>query len=323
MLNVLKLPENSTERWKLIHDIQISLLHSQGYELSTANAYWLRQGEGIKPQYRDIIENYYLAHGEEVDFSHPSKAAERINSWVSANTNGRIDDLLTPYDIGPETYLILTNAIYFKSQWLYQFNESATEEGKFYHSDGTTAMAEFMHMCDKSKPLYYAEDSHAKMVQLPYKNNEVSMFILLPKENNISSLERILSEDYFNNLKSKMKGRWVDLYMPRFSMDTKYYLKDKLMAMGIKRAFTPLADFSGITNTSIAINQVIHRAHIDVDESGTEAAAATAVVMRKTGASLGEKEEKPVLFRADHPFIFIIQHSQSGMILFMGKAEKV
>ncbi|MBN1390750.1 MAG: serpin family protein [Candidatus Thermoplasmatota archaeon] len=323
MLDVIELPENDLERRAMVRSLQSQLNPGNtNYQLSTANAYWLRQGEDLNDDYQNTIENDYLAGGQELNFAgDASGSADTINEWVEAETNNRIKNLITPDMIDPLTYLILTNAIYFKADWKWQFDEEATQEHKFYLSDGTSTYADLMNMCDKDFDLNYAENDDVQMLQLPYKDEELSMFILLPKTDDISALETDLDWDYFDDLKSDMYGEWIDVYLPKFKFELRYEIVPDLSDLGMHLAFGSGADFSGIKESGesdLYISDVVHQSFVEVNEEGTEAAAATAVVMSKKG---GGSEPEPVEFRADHPFIFFIEHKATGQILFMGKVE--
>jgi serpin B len=215
---------------------------------------------------------------------------------------------------------VLTNAIYFLSDWKYQFDLNATDNRTFHTADQGDIMAETMHMNDDSIGLNYSENNDVQMLQLPYKNDEISMYILLPKGDDISGLESDLDYAYLNDLKDDMSQEWVNLYVPKFEFKQKYNLNDALADMGMPTAFGSNADFSGISADSrdLSIDKIIHQSFVKVDEEGTEAAAATAVVM--VGTSIGGSSgPEPTLFNADHPFIFFIQHESTGQILFMGK----
>ena len=322
MASVLNFPTDNETRLEIMKAFQSELNKESGaYELATANAYWLRQGENLNPDYRDAIESYYLAHGEELDFAGDSSGSiEIINDWVEEQTNDKIQDLLPSGSITPETYLVLTNAIYFLSDWKYQFDANATENRSFITSSQENIMAETMHMNDMEIELNYSESGDAQMLQLPYKGDELSMYIVLPKENDVVSLESKLDYDYLNNLKEDMSSEWVDVYLPKFEFKQKYSLVNNLANMGMPTAFGSQADFSGIKANSgpLAIGDVIHKSFVKVDEEGTEAAAATAVIMHDN-AVIGGSDPEPIIFDADHPFIFFIQHESTGQILFMGK----
>ncbi|MEA3558810.1 MAG: serpin family protein [Candidatus Thermoplasmatota archaeon] len=324
--SVIELPTDNETRREMVRSLQ-SQLNPEGsdYELSTANAYWLRMGEDLNDDYENTIENDYLAGGQELDFAgDPSGSADTINNWVEGETNGRIKDLVSPSLISPLTYLILTNAIYFKANWKWQFDESATEEQDFDLSNGGTKRVDTMNMCDEDLDMNYAESDDVQMLQLPYNNEELAMYILLPKQNDISELESILTAEYLSDLKSNMYGEWVDVYLPSFKFEQKYNLKEDLKQMGMQNAFDPLqADFNGIKESGVEdlyISDVIHQSFVEVNEEGTEAAAATAVIEGEESIG-GGSEPEPVEFRADHPFIFFIEHKATGQILFMGKVE--
>jgi len=322
MEDVLDIPANDSERLEMMKDLQ-SLLNRNdaSYELSTANAYWLREDGSLREEYKEAIEAYYLAHGEKLDFAgDPAGAVDTINTWVEEQTNDRIKDLLSEGDVDPMTYLILTNAIYFKSDWKYQFDTEATEEMDFHTSGGEEESVQMMRMNDESKELNHAANDDVQILQLPYDNNEIYMYVLLPKENDISSLETELDGSYLANLQNALSPEHVDLYLPKFKFEQKYRLKKNLIDMGMPTSFGAGADFTGISDEAegLYIDEVIHQSFVEVNEEGTEAAAATAVIMREGSM---EPSSGPVEFRADHPFIFFIQHKETGQILFMGKVE--
>ena len=249
----------------------------------------------------------------------PAGSAEIINKWVEQETNGGIKDLISPDDISIYTYLILTNAIYFKSDWKYQFDSNATIDRSFYLANGDEIDTEMMHMNDEEIGLNYSSNDDVQLLQLPYKDGELSMYIMLPKSNDISSLESRLENDYFADLKEDMSPEHIDLYLPKFKFELKYNLNDMLCDMGMPTAFSDNADFSGISASSgpLKISKVIHQSFVEVNEEGTEAAAATAVIM--DNYSIGGSSPEPIIFNADHPFIFFIEHEETGQILFIGK----
>ena len=322
--SVLDLPADRATRLNQTKEVQASLnKEGTAYELNTANAYWLRDGADLEDAYKAAIVDYYLAHGEELDFAgHPSDSVDTINEWVSTQTNGKIKNLLSPADINSLTYLILTNAVYFKSDWKYTFDASATEDMDFTPATGAAFQTPTMHMCDKSIGINYAANDDMQMVQLPYKNEELSMLVLLPKDGKLSTVETALSSEYIKGLKDKISSEWMDIYLPKFKFEQKYALAPLLSDMGMPTAFSDEADFSGITkNADLHISSVIHQAFVEVNEQGTEAAAATAVTMEAGSAIGSEPEPEPIEFRADHPFIFLIEHKETGEILFMGKVS--
>ncbi len=321
--NVIELPEDNEARRAMVRSLQ-SQLNPGGasYELSTANAYWLRQGADLNDEYQNTIENDYLAGGQELNFGgDPTGSADTINSWVEGETNGKIKDLIAPSLINSLTYLILTNAIYFKADWKWQFDGTATMERDFHMTDGTSNIVETMNMCDEKIVMNYGENDDIQMLQLPYKDEELSMYILLPKQNDLSSLESVLTADYLTDLKSDMYGEWVDVYLPSFKFELKYSLNQYLIEMGMPTAFSGDADFSGISGADLYISDVIHQSFVEVNEEGTEASAATSIVVDPGSSPLNNEETEPIEFRADHPFIFLIEHKATGQILFIGKVE--
>jgi serpin B len=316
MARVLNFTLDNQTRWDIMSEFQDYFNNdNSSYNLSAANAFWLAQNGVLNEDYRMTLITYYLAHGEMLDFAgDPEGSAETINAWVEANTGGKIIDILSPGDITAFTYLVLTNAIYFKSDWKYQFDPAATDNMTFSKSDGETVQAEMMHLHDENITFNYSANQDVQMLQLPYKGNEVSMYILLPRTNNIASLESMLDMTLISELKGNLTSEEVDIYLPKFTFEQKYELKDCLSDLGMPTAFSGAADFSGITDAvSLSISSVIHQSFICVNESGTEAAAATVVIM-----TMGFNPES---FVATHPFIFFIQHEETGQILFMGKVE--
>ena len=320
MEDVLDFPWDEKDRLNMMKELQ-SLLNTEGagFNLSTANAYWLAKSGELKQHYMDSIEQYYLAHGERLDFLRdPSGSLETINTWVEEQTNDRIKDLLSEKDIDPSTYLVLTNAIYFKSDWRYSFDSEATEETDFHLSDGTDTKCHMMHMNDDSVNLQYADDDHAQLLRLPYAKDKVFMCVLLPREGELENVESKLDVPYISSLKAGLAGEHVDIYLPKFKFKEKYRLKENLISMGMPTAFTAVADFSNMTDGGVWIDKVIHQSFVEVNEEGTEASAATAVIMVNYSI---ESSSGPVTFRADRPFIFLIEHEETGQILFMGKVE--
>ncbi len=320
MEDVLDFTRDEGNRLDMMKEYQ-DMLNKDGtdFNLSTANAYWLAESGNLKQHYIDAIEQYYLAHGERLDFAgDPAGSVETINKWVEGQTNERIKDLVLETDIDPLTYLILTNAIFFKSDWRYQFDVEATEETDFYLSDGGDTKCQMMHMNDDSIELQYTDDDQAQLLRLPYKNDEIFMYVLLPREGELENVESKLDIKYISALKADLADEHVDLYLPKFKFEQKYRLKKNLIDMGMPTAFTTSADFSNMTDVHVWIDKVIHKSFIEVNEEGTEATAATAVIILRNGSA---SSPEPITFRADRPFIFFIEHEETGQILFMGKVE--
>jgi len=320
MTTVLDLPTNDSNRHLLIKSVAEQLsAQKQTANISIANAYWLTENGELKSAYQETIETFYLAYGEKLDFSGDSAgSAETINDWIEQKTNNKIKDLLSAGDISAATYLILTNAIYFKADWKYQFDENSTENKTFTSTDTTTLETPMMHMKDETKLLDYVEDEYTQLLQLDYDDENYSMYILLPKEN-ISVLESQMSSTYLKELQMELSSNYVEVFLPTFSFEQKYNLGAPLISLGMNTAFSSQADFSNISDYPLQLSGVIHQSYIKADEQGTEAAAATATILATSYP--GEEPNTPILFEADHPFIFFIQHQHTGQILFMGKVE--
>lgn len=322
MEQVIHLPADSGTRHQLFSDLQGRINDpSSEFQLSTANAYWAQTGYPILQLYKDVLVQYYLAHGEDLDLSgDPVGSAARINKWVEEETNGRIKDLISP-DLLSAARLVLTNAIYFKGTWLYEFDGEATENEPFLTANGSEIECDMMKMCDEDIDLYYAEKDGLKMLELPYKGRELSMFVILPSLKTADASALHIDEDTFASLHDSMRTAWVDIWIPRFEFEKRYSLVRTLSDLGMPTAFGMDADFSGMDGTrNLYISEVIHQTFVKVDEEGTEAAAATAVIMSEKGG-IGGSDPIPETFHADHPFLFLIQHKATGQILFMGKVE--
>lgn len=284
------------------------------YTLNTANALWTQKDFSFLESYLNFINNYYMGRATDVDYSNAEEAASIINSWVEENTNGKIEDLILPSDINPLTRLILTNAIYFKGDWLYQFDADLTSNMNFKTSPGNNVSVPMMQFSDSDFELNFTETDDLKILELPYKGDKLSMIILLPNDNDISVVEDNLNYTNYKNWIGSLYKTEVNVVLPKFKHETEYSLKEKLIQMGMVIPFTESADFSGMTGVpDLFIDKVKHKAFIEVNEEGTEAAAATSVHMKLTAVIEGKE------FHADHPFIYLIQHKETDTILFIGK----
>jgi len=292
------------------------------YTLRTANALWAEKTYPFLDDYITTASRYYGAKTASLDFiNHPEDSRVAINSWVENQTEDRIKDLIPGGAIDPATRLVITNAIYFKGSWVKQFDRNQTADMDFRTGTGTTVKVPMMQRTDEDAVYSYAENNNLQMLSMPYEHStgrKLSMVILLPKTDTLTGAEASLDAGTLAALQQSAETRRVEVYFPKFTLTTRYSLPAVLTAMGMPTAFTPSADFSGMDGTrNLFISDVIHQAFIDVNEEGTEAAAATAVVMKLAAAPANPK---PVpVFRADHPFIFIIRDDESGAILFMGR----
>ena len=284
------------------------------YKLHTANALWAQKDCQFTNEYFGTTEKYYRGKVTNLDFrSEPEPSRITINNWVEDQTNDKIKDLIPPGGICPLTRLVLTNAIYFKGTWVLQFDKNKTREADFGVSPTKTVKVEMMSLTGEKAKFNYAETAHLQILEMPYEGEELSMIVLLPKEDTLDKLEQSLTVEKLNEWRGMLQKERVDVYMPKFKFETKYFMAQDLAEMGMPSAFTGEADFSGMTGKrDLYISQVIHQAFVEVNEEGTEAAAATAVIMER-GVVMSK------VFRADHPFIFIIQQKDTGNILFLGK----
>ena len=269
--------------------------------------------------YINLVKQNYFALVKSLDFAlKPEPSRLFINEWVANNTNQNIKNLLPLNSVRPLTVLVLVNAIYFKGLWKLPFDKKATKAEKFFLSSTKTMQTNMMNM--GANGFKYAEVSNldCKIVELPYGGDEVSMYILLPNTvNGFAALESQLTTAKLNNAIASMHKQKVKVSIPKFSMTWGLAMDDILKLMGITDMYNAgNSDLSGIDGTrNLYVSTVIHKAFVDVNEEGTEAAAATAVVMyESTSVDL----DPPMIFKADHPFLFFIREKVTGSILFSG-----
>lgn len=285
----------------------------RSFELAVANALWGQSGLSYENDFLKRLERYYGAGLKQVDFSaDPEQARRTINAWVEQQTRDKIQELLTSGAIDRQTELVLTNAIYFKGRWRTAFSKAQTQDDDFFVAPDTKSRVPFMHHRARFP---YAEGPAFQALELPYVGDELSLVVLLPKEREgLAKFERDVAASV---AALKFGLREVDVALPRFKMTSGFELKNTLSALGMPLAFTGSADFSGMNGRGgLAISAVFHKAFVDVNEEGTEAAAATGVVMKRAAAKL---VDSPVVFRADHPFVFAIREVKTGCILFLGR----
>jgi len=282
-----------------------------GYKINTANAFWIQQNYPFLPDYINILENYYLAEANELDFSKNVEAAKIINSWIENQTNGKIKDMIDPGALSEFTRLVLTNAIYFKGLWENPFDPKYTSQADFNINSSETIKVDMMSLSDST--FNYTETDELQFLKLPYQGNDLSMIVILPKENNVSIVDSLLNTVNIEDWNSSLNETKINVDIPKFKFKTEYNLNNILTKMGMIDAFSEdYADFSGMDGTkNLFISDILHKAYVEVNEEGTEAAAATAVIIT-TGMTT-------TTFNADHPFVFLIQHESTGAILFMGK----
>jgi len=286
------------------------------YELRVANALWDQKGYGFLKEFLNLIETDYGGCLNEVDFVTAVELARKtINDWVENQTNNKIKNLIPEGVLDSMTRLVLTNAIYFKGNWARQFKKEKTQNAPFTLLNGNKVDVPMM---NQTADFNYIQTDSFQGLELPYVNNELSMIILLPKKlDGLPELEGTVTIDNLSKWLNELRKREVIVFVPKFRMTSQFSLADVLKAMGMTNAFVPdVADFSGINGKrDLFISAVIHKAYVDVNEEGTEAAAATGVVMKLT--SVGPTQT--IVFRADHPFLFVIRDNRSGSILFIGR----
>lgn len=292
---------------------------NKNYRLSMANRLWAAKGHPFRPEFLALTRDRYGAELAPLDFARAEEARRTINAWVEQQTNDRIKELVPPGVLDAMTRLVLTNAIFFKGNWADEFQKSATRDAPFRLAGGGEVRVPLMHQTDN---FAYGETDGVQLLELPYAGGDLAMLVLLPREAGPASLEAKLSAKAVEEWSSGMRGRKVDLYLPRFKTTAEFRLGRTLSAMGMPLAFSDAADFSGMSSAEdLKISEVIHKAFVEVNEQGTEAAAATAVVIAPTAAR-PVPEEPPVLFRADHPFLFLIRDRRTETILFVGRVAE-
>lgn len=288
-----------------------------GFQLRVANRLWIQTSFHLLPGFLELTKASYGAEMGLVDFHQTEAARTAINSWIEDQTDRKIQNLLVPGSLVPETKLVLTNAIYFKARWKDEFNPKSTEDAPFYISASQSVVVPTMRRLHRFP---YAAIDNAQILELPYgQDGSLSMLIVLPKTaDGFEELEKKLSSKKLETWIGSLRSRTVEVRLPKFKMTAEFSLKPLLESMGMPLAFSDQANFSRIsTQEPLKISAVIHKAFVDLNEEGTEAAAATAVLMMPTAAA--PDREKPIEFRADHPFVFLIRHRKTQSILFMGR----
>ncbi|MGA2323343.1 MAG: serpin family protein [Sedimentisphaerales bacterium] len=285
-----------------------------GYELVVANALWGQKDYKFLPEFLTLVRENYGGDLQQVDFVKQTEPARKIiNAWVENKTKDKIKELIKPGMLDSTTRLVLTNAIYFKGKWANQFAPVLTKDSPFILLGGEKVNVPMMNQTEK---FGYREVNNIQVLEMPYVNNDLSMVVLLPKKlDGISELEKDLNNDNLVRWIDDLHKRKVQVFLPKFKMTSEFELARVLGAMGMPIAFSDKADFSGMNgNYELSISAVVHKAYVDVNEEGTEAAAATGVGVIATSI-----EAPPPVFKADHPFIFLIRDNQTGSILFMGR----
>lgn len=304
-----------------------ALSSAKDFQLNLANGIWIEKTFAVKQSFREALKKSFSSEIQSADFIHKANAErEKINRWVAEKTQQKIRHFFPPHSINASTRLTLANAVYFKGLWANRFDKAMTKNGDFHLANDEVVKTPMMR---QAKHFDYAEDAKAQYVRLPCKGKRISMVIVLgnaaesakaksandEQGKQFSAAPKISPKDLSAALK-KMQSQEVAVSLPRFKLESSYKLTKTLKQMGVTNAFSDAADFSGIDGKrDLSISAAFHKAFISVDEKGTEAAAATGIVMRYMAVA-------PKILRANHPFLFFIMDDQTGAILFMGKFAK-
>ena len=290
-------------------------------ELKIANRIWGHEDLDESAEFQESSLTFYDTRIAKVDFKESyERAREEINGWVEENTARKIKGFLPPGAVNQDTRLALINVIYFKGTWLHAFKHDKTHHARFYTGSDRENVVEVEMMSRTSKHNYFVDkENNCKVIELPYSGDGVAMLIVLPNEiNGVSHLEQVINTEILSQWIMSLENTTVKVSIPKFILSQHFELKEVLSKLGVIDLFEPgIADLSGISSVeSLFVSHVIHKAHVDVNERGTEAAAASGVVMQKRSLDM------PPEFYANHPFLFIIYHKTSSAILFMGRVKK-
>jgi len=309
---VLYLGNHGSIKKDLIHDLSMKSASCSFYNVS--NAIWLDKSVRVEERYKKSLEQKYFSDFKQTDFTNVESAVSAINNWVSEETNRKINEIVGSGSINSNTKLLISNAVYFKGEWLNKFEKQKTISAPFFTSVENQYQVDFMNMTEN---LQYFENDEYQFISKPYKCSDFSFCIILPKKLfGIEEIEKKLNTDLFKVILNSAYTAKTMLSIPKLKLESSYNLEDALQNGGLKTAFTNEADFSGITKgTPLMLGQVLHKTWIELDEEKTEAAAVTVAGMRITGTN----RPSYVVFNADHPFVFFILDNRSSAIIFIGR----
>ncbi|HVN09617.1 MAG TPA: serpin family protein [Patescibacteria group bacterium] len=320
MSAVLHLPADPRQAQAEFSDLLGTLqsaARTHGYQLDIADGLWAQQGYPLLPSYLESMRSAYSAEIDSVDFSRDAPAiAARINSWVAQHTHDKIKNLFAPSAFHPDMRLVLANAIYFKGSWERPFQPELTHDDTFTAPDGAKIQ---VHMMQQQGSFNYSDAGAYQLLELPYKGGTLVMDIFLPrKPDGLAEFERTLTSDSLAASLTRLRPALVRVELPRFTMTSSFELNRELVALGMPLAFSRGADFSGMSERGreLSLSTVVHKAWVDVNEQGTEAAAATGIGVIATAVV------RYTDFRVDHPCFFLIRDLSSGAILFMGRLDR-
>jgi serpin B len=324
--------QTATEMWKVLGQMRddpkyheqfqalveqiVKQANTGGSQFLSANRLWVQQDFKTLAPFRDTLQNVYHAPAALVDFEHNAEAARaQINAWTDENTKGKIRDLFASGTLDARTRLVLSSAVYFYGKWEHPFQRTETHPDAFHKATGGSEQVDFMHQTGR---FGYAETPGGQLLEMRYAGTGLAFDVLLPKKDApADTLEAGLNPDRLAGWLGALQNRSVQVYLPKFRVEYKTSLIPVLEALGMREAFSPRANFSGIDDRrDLQISQVVHKAFIDVTEEGTEAAAATGVGISLL--AMVRPSDVPV-FRADHPFLFQIRDTRTGLVLFTGR----
>lgn len=321
MTKVLHLPDQATAHagaTELTRKLTAGMADGK-YELRIANALWTQQGFPLKDEFLATLKKFYGAVPERADFAGNAEAARvAINAWVERQTNDKIKDLFPPGIIDSLTRLVLANAVYFKGDWRQPFVAGSTSDAPFAAAGSSVPVP----MMRQTGSFRYAEGDGWQSLGMGYKGDNLEMAFVLPRSvDGLAKLESKLTADALNGYVNAMSAERVSVLLPRFKATAQFNLNEALESLGMVQAFSPTAaDFSRMTaGDPLRIQAVVHKAYVDVNEKGSEAAAATGVAI---GLRSAAPPAKPKEFKADHPFLFLIRDTSSGAVLFLGRFVK-
>ncbi len=305
------------ENYKALMD-RLESDNDEATKFMIANNLWLNEDFAVKPTFQQLMRNEYDTDYQHVNFVKGKvQAVQSINNWVAENTENTIRELLTPRDINGSTRFIITNALYFKGNWDMKFDEELTASHDFYLGNKDKFVTTPF-MTKKMSGHKYYEDESVQVVELPYQNGKFSMIVVLPREiGNLDNVEQQLSYKTYKKWLNKMNKQPVSIHLPKFQLTQKYKMRRYFRNMNCDVPFMDKADFSNMTAEDVKLSEVIQKAYINVDESGTEASAATAIIGVPKGLNY-----TPKYFKANHPFLFFIKENKRDIILFMGRMSQ-